>query len=209
MKVLVTGAASSGKSAWAEARALSLAPPRLYVATMAPAGREAAERIRRHRALRAGKGFSTVELFPEPGAGERDVGPTLDAARAGGGTALVEDLGNLVANRLFSTDGTEVPAREALLRAWEDLACVCARYDNVVFVGNEVGADGLVPDVPLFRDSDGRPWGPRADPGLATARYVRVLGTLACWVATGCDEVVEVVSSAPNYLKGGDGSGLA
>lgn len=216
MRVLVTGAASSGKSAWAEARAMGLAVPRTYVATMAPAGREAAARIRRHRELRRGKGFRTVELFgadagPAPAAGPGaagpgaagagpDVGTLLDSLGLRGGCALVEDLGNLLANRLFSPDGAEVAPALALERAEGDLEAVYARFDDVVVVGCEVGCegvDGLVPGA-------ARALAGTDDPRLATERYVRLLGTLACRVARGSDEVVEVVASRPNYLRGGD-----
>lgn len=211
MRVLVTGAASSGKSAWAEARAMGLAAPRTYVATMAPAGREAAARIRRHRELRRGKGFRTVELFgadagPDPAAGPGaagagpDVGALLDSFGLRGGCALVEDLGNLLANRLFSPDGAEVAPALALERAEGDLEAVYARFDDVVVVGCEVGCegvDGLVPGA-------ARALAGTDDPRLATERYVRLLGTLACRVARGSDEVVEVVASRPNYLRGGE-----
>ena len=218
MRVLVTGAASSGKSAWAEARAMGLAAPRTYVATMAPAGREAAARIRRHRELRRGKGFRTVELFgadagpgPDPAAGPGaagpgaagagpDVGALLDSLGLRGGCALVEDLGNLLANRLFSPDGAEVAPALALEWAEGDLEAVYARFDDVVVVGCEVGCegvDGLVLGAARALAEPG-------DPRLATERYVRLLGTLACRVARGSDEVVEVVASRPNYLRGGD-----
>ena len=221
MRVLVTGAASSGKSAWAEARAMGLAAPRTYVATMAPAGREAAARIRRHRELRRGKGFRTVELFgadagPDPAAGPGDAGPgaagagaagtgpdvgaLLDSLGLRGGCALVEDLGNLLANRLFSPDGAEVAPVLALERAEGDLEAVYARFDDVVVVGCEVGCEGVDGLIPGAARALAGP----DDPRLATERYVRLLGTLACRVARGSDEVVEVVASRPNYLRGGD-----
>lgn len=219
MRVLVTGAASSGKSAWAEARAMGLAAPRAYVATMAPAGREAAARIRRHRELRRGKGFRTVELFgadagsdPAVGPGDAgpgaagaagtgpDVGALLDSLGLRGGCALVEDLGNLLANRLFSPDGAEVAPALALERAEGDLEAVYARFDDVVVVGCEVGCEGVDGLVPGAARALAGP----DDPRLATERYVRLLGTLACRVARGSDEVVEVVASRPNYLRGGD-----
>lgn len=216
MRVLVTGAASSGKSAWAEARATGLASPRTYVATMAPAGREAAARIARHRELRRGKGFRTVELFgaagdsaagPAAAAASRaagagpDVGALLDAAGARGGCALVEDLGNLLANRLFSPDGAQVAPERALARAEGDLEAVFSRFDDVVVVGCEVGCEGAAGLAAGGAPGRGLP----RDPASPTEGYVRLLGALACWVARGSDEVVEVVASRPSYLRGGDG----
>ena len=62
MKVLVTGGAASGKSEYAEKVLLSLAGSgeKLYIACMRNDS-EAAKRIARHRALREGKGFVTIE----------------------------------------------------------------------------------------------------------------------------------------------------
>ena len=89
MLILVTGGAASGKSEHAERLVCEKAQSRLYLATMQPFGKSAEARIARHRALRAGKGFATVER-------------TLDLAnlrlsRQYDGI-LLEDLGNLLAN---------------------------------------------------------------------------------------------------------------
>ena len=64
---LVIGSAASGKSAYAESLCLGHDGPRVYLATMEPFEEEGARRIARHRALREGKGFSTLEC-------SRDVG---------------------------------------------------------------------------------------------------------------------------------------
>ena len=61
MLILVTGGAASGKSEHAERLVCEKAQSRLYLATMQPFGKSAEARIARHRALRAGKGFATVE----------------------------------------------------------------------------------------------------------------------------------------------------
>lgn len=114
MMVLVTGGASSGKSAFAERVALSLPGPHAYVATMRHGDAETEARIDRHRAMRADKGFETIELC------DGHVAPSPTS-----GTALLEDLGNLVANQLQN-----------------ELENVLA-FDNVVIVTNEVGCDGV------------------------------------------------------------------
>ena len=63
MTALVFGGAASGKSEYGEKLVCSL--PRtgelIYLATMEPFGPEAEVRIRRHRELRACRGFSTLE----------------------------------------------------------------------------------------------------------------------------------------------------
>ena len=96
MLILVTGGAASGKSEHAERLVCEKAQSRLYLATMQPFGKSAEARIARHRALRAGKGFATVER-------------TLDLAnlrlsRQYDGI-LLEDLGNLLSNELFAPEG--------------------------------------------------------------------------------------------------------
>lgn len=118
MIALVTGGASSGKSAYAEDLTLTLPGPYVYAASMRHGDGETEARIERHRAMRAGKGFTTLELVGG------DVPPwTPDGAL--GPTVLVEDLGNVVANGI------------------EDVLEVLFTYPNVVVVGNEVGSDGI------------------------------------------------------------------
>ena len=133
MNVLVTGGSASGKSAYAERLACSLSPTRTYLATMSPHGREAAERIRRHRAQRAAGGFVTVECA---GAVPQ---------RRYEGVVLLDDLGNLVAQALFMPDATMADPTRVLERLDRELAGLFARADHVVVVGNEVGAEGRSP----------------------------------------------------------------
>ena len=65
MLLYIAGGAGSGKSSFAESQIVrSGLPNPLYIATMEPFGPEAEARIARHRALRAGKGFTTVERPP-------------------------------------------------------------------------------------------------------------------------------------------------
>ena len=64
MLTLVTGGSGSGKSAFAEDRVLSFGEAkRIYIATMHPFDEESHKRIERHRKMRAGKGFETVECY--------------------------------------------------------------------------------------------------------------------------------------------------
>lgn len=133
MLALITGGSGSGKSAWAEGLAQRLCPgPKLYLATMRPGGGEAQARILRHRALRRGKGFRTVEC-PDGFAG-------LSLPR--GETALLEDLSNLAANRRFSPAPPDDCAG-VLLRELEELAGRCA---HLIVVSNEIFSDGVAYD---------------------------------------------------------------
>ena len=62
MMHVVTGGSGSGKSEYAE-RLISenASGPLIYVATMMVWDREGEERVRRHRSMRADRGFITVE----------------------------------------------------------------------------------------------------------------------------------------------------
>ncbi len=64
MLAVVTGGSGSGKSAFAEETVLSFGPAkRIYIATMHPFDEESHKRMARHRKMRAGKGFETVECY--------------------------------------------------------------------------------------------------------------------------------------------------
>ena len=131
MLILVTGGAASGKSEHAERLICEKAQKRLYLATMQPFGRAAEARIARHRALRAGKGFDTVER-------------TLDLAhlalfqRYDG--ILLEDLGNLLANELFAPEGAGESAFDSILAGVKNLQKYC---ETLVIVSNEIFSDGV------------------------------------------------------------------
>ncbi|MBP3879053.1 MAG: bifunctional adenosylcobinamide kinase/adenosylcobinamide-phosphate guanylyltransferase [Lachnospiraceae bacterium] len=62
MLCLVIGGSASGKSEYAERHVCALPGRRIYAATMQPFGEEGRQRIARHRKLREGKGFVTVEV---------------------------------------------------------------------------------------------------------------------------------------------------
>ena len=173
---LVIGAAASGKSAYAESLCLGHDGPRVYLATMEPFGEEGARRIARHRALREGKGFSTLERTREVGAAV----PGLPR----GCTLLLEDVGNLVANELFAEGGLsprdpDAAARE-VLGGIERLAQAAA-YTVVVTV--DVFADGM-----------------RYDEG--TEAWRRALARVNAGVAALADRAVEVVYGIPVWMKG-------
>ena len=183
MKVLVTGGASSGKSAFAEQVTIGLPKPHVYLATMSSEGTEAQKRIERHRALRAGKGFATVEQPVHVA----DAALPEDSAE---GTVLVEDLGNLVANALFGSGGTDAQDPQApsscesvASRLATDVLALAQRCGNIVVVANEVGCDGVVYDD-------------------ATAGYIEQLGACACMLADAFDVVVHVVVGQPYVVKG-------
>ncbi len=126
MLVLITGGSGSGKSEFAENTAVSLGGSRTYIACMKPCGAEAEKRIDRHRRLREGKGFTTVECYTDI--------KNLDV----GGTALLECMSNLLANEMFGGSGDDA-VREIL----EGVDALSERCENLVVVTNEVSSDGL------------------------------------------------------------------
>lgn len=132
MLILVTGGAASGKSAHAERLLCDRAPSsRLYLATMQPFGSAAQARIARHRALRQGKGFETVER-PTNLAG-------LALAQHYDGI-LLEDLGNLLANEIFAPEGAGDAAFGSVLAGIDHLQDCC---ETLVVVTDEIFSDGL------------------------------------------------------------------
>ena len=142
--ILVGGGARSGKSRCALARALSLGPKRLFIATAEAGDVEMAARIDRHRVER-GATFDTLE---EPLALEDAIAGDRDHD-----VILIDCLTLWLSNLL----GKGLPVDEVAARA-EGLAVVLAqRRAHVVVVSNEVGL-GLVPATPLgraFRDLSG------------------------------------------------------
>ena len=64
---LIIGGSGSGKSEYAENQAVLLSKKEdlslYYIATMKPFGEEGKRRVERHRRLRSGKGFFTIEHY--------------------------------------------------------------------------------------------------------------------------------------------------
>ena len=173
MTALVFGGAASGKSEYGEKLICTL--PRsgalIYLATMEPFGDEGRERIGRHRALRAGKGFLTLEC-------PRDL-ETCPVPQ--GGCVLLEDLGNLAANELFSRERPDV--EEAFARTWAGLSWVRSRSEHLVVVS-----------VDIHRDGETYP--------RETMEYLELLARLHRALAAQADRVVEVVCGLPICWKG-------
>ena len=126
MFAMIIGGSASGKSALAERWAASLPLPRIYLAAMQVLDEESRARVLHHRAMRAGKGFETIEA------------PTAlwNTDLPAGATVLLEDLSNLLANEMFSPEGG---GSEAALHGVQSLL---ARCDHLILVTNEVFSGG-------------------------------------------------------------------
>ena len=129
MTTLITGGSKCGKSSFAE-RMLEKYPGRkIYIATMQPFGADAFEAIERHREMREGKGFETVEKYT-------DIGEiTLPADCA----VLLECMGNLCANEMFSGEVVCDPTDKII----SGIKCLSDRVLELVIVTNQVGSDGI------------------------------------------------------------------
>ena len=172
MLTLVVGGAASGKSEYAEALVRKTPLPRVYLATMQVWDAECAARVEKHRRMRAQKQFETVEC------------PLALAAvhLPARGTALLEDLGNLTANELYSPEGAGPCTAEAVLRGVETIASQC---ENLIIVSNEVFSGG-------------------ADYAGDTGQYLLALARINNAVAARADNVCRVVCGIPVYYKGGE-----
>ena len=180
MLELVTGGSGSGKSAYAESRICEWnrqdPKPLFYIATMYPYGEETEKKIERHRILRKGKGFETLEWYT-------GLKLHLEEGSLQGSDVLLECMSNLVANEMYMESGAGCHADQAILEGIRELNQQCS---NLVIVTNEIFSDGCSYD---------------AD----TIRYIRLLGTLNIWLAEKASLVTEVVYGIPIRQKGDAG----
>ncbi|MBR6329653.1 MAG: bifunctional adenosylcobinamide kinase/adenosylcobinamide-phosphate guanylyltransferase [Lachnospiraceae bacterium] len=129
--ILVTGDTGSGKSAVAEALFDGIKTEKYYLATMERSDELSEKRIEKHRRMREGKGFTTIEF-------------TCDITRSlpliGEGSALLlECATNLLSNLMFS--GDERPgAQEAADKALEQILALREKTGLYVVVTNETGS---------------------------------------------------------------------
>lgn len=217
---LIYGGSGSGKSAYAEKRVMELNNTwKYYVATMQVYDEEGQAKVERHRQLRAGKGFVTVEQCRNLGA----LAENAVSAEAAGGIgnfegylncvkggrnlkiqvldscALVECLSNLVANEMFCTEETVAADVGNGVEEKEVPDCV---YENA-FVEKiladirklAVCVENLViVSNNIFEDG--------IEYEESTQKYMSVLGLLNCNIAEIADRVVEVVVGIPVEIKG-------
>lgn len=199
---IVYGGSASGKSSYAESFAMSLQGEGrlLYIATMYPykwntteIDPETMQRIERHRAMRADKGFDTVECYRHV---EHIVAKRQDVL-------LLECMSNLLANEMYleqdSDDGglaetmsevekagvgmseTLSPVSKKIVQALIDLS---TRVQELVIVTNDVFSDG----GSLTYDE-------------STREYVKNLAEINCALAWEAATVTEVVCGIPVIVK--------
>ena len=195
---LVTGGSGSGKSEYGEGLILDIPDgERFYIATMESSGREAERRIARHRKLREGKGFFTIER-------PRDLGGLILPGE-GRKNVLLECVSNLAANEMFGGGacgltesageaGACGPAElagetgldrlaELARRIVSDIRSLARQADHLVIVTNQVGEDGCCYD-------------------RETRAYIALVGRVNQELAKLADQVTEVVFGIPVIVKG-------
>lgn len=176
MMSLIIGGSGSGKSAYAEQLIMALADVEhtYYIATMQVFDEESRQKIERHRSMRAGKGFLTVE---------QPIG--ISNARThmepGKSAVLLECMSNLVANEMFSGNVPEMPEQVAA-KVVREIRELSTELTHLVIVTNNIFEDGITYDA-------------------ATEGYLRALGLVNRCLAQTADQVVEIIVGIPVILK--------
>lgn len=191
MMHVVTGGSGSGKSEYAERLITENASgPLIYVATMMVWDQEGEERVRRHRSMRADRGFITVERYTELKSLDlseacaetvsTDCPGSLSSDRTvcrRDASVLLECMSNLVSNEFYRDE------ENALSRILEGIESLRSGCRELVIVTNEVFSDGTE-----YSDE--------------TMRYIALLGEINRLLGGMADTVTEVVYGIPVRIKG-------
>ena len=144
MLILVSGGAGSGKSEFAEGLVTSSGlDGRVYLATMKVWAAESVRRVERHRQMRAGKGFETLEcpenladaVLPSGCAALLAMLETEDADPTQAADFAVQYLPNAM-QYLMACSHEGCPANAA--RALAHAACACERQLDALAAGEYV-----------------------------------------------------------------------
>ena len=170
---LVTGGSGSGKSEYAENLivACGMKEPdqrKYYIATMMPFGEETKQKIARHRKMREGKGFITIECYTKLKEQMKRFFEDHDEKKP---FILLECMSNLTANEMYADDGSGDKAAETII---EGIRFLNENSQMLVFVTNEVFSESE-PDTPEM------------------VKYKQTLGAINYRMAQMAERVTEVV----------------
>lgn len=133
MVYLIKGTPDSGKSKRAEELVCCIsADDRYYIATMIPYGEEGRQRVEKHRRMRNGKGFITLEYAHDICEAADRISNTEQA------TVLVECVSNLVANLYF---GKGYDKKKVVSMVRNQIETLGEKVANLVVVTNEFEKD--------------------------------------------------------------------
>ena len=181
MMILIIGGSGCGKSAYAEdyTVALSKDNPRYYIATMKVFDKEGQARVERHKRMRSGKGFQTIEQPVSVEEALEKIGHPM----ASESTALLECMSNLVANEMFSCEAPK-PVEEVTEKIIKGVERLKIGLKHLVVVTNNVFEDGIVYDE-------------------ATMEYIKAMGNINEKLAAMSYKVLEIVVGIPVAVKKG------
>jgi len=178
--IAVYGKSSSGKSEIAENIAMSIRKENqkmYYLATMEKTSSAAGDRIKRHRQLRDGKGFVTIEE-------EKNLKNHIDEIK--GSVVLLEDLGNFVANCLYYSYGDKIIPDENIesfgLNIYNDINSLSDNC-SLVIVTNDVFGNYYYQDK----------W---------CQAYMKIMGRINEMLAQKSQVFIESIMGRLNVLKG-------
>lgn len=176
MMTLIIGGSGSGKSAYAEDLIVNRSKGRVkyYIATMKNQDQECEKKVRRHKSLRKGKGFITIEQ-------EVNIEEVLKKVKIGEKTALLECISNLTANVMFRED-TILPKEIVIEKIVKGILLLKQEFTHLVVVSNNVFEDGVSYDD-------------------TTLEYIAAIGKINESLAAMAEEVVEVVVGIPIFIK--------
>ena len=174
MITLVIGGSGSGKSAYAEELLKSYTENKFYLATMKRYTKEDDLKINRHRELRRGKGFTTLE-FPV------DI-ESASSCVNGESVILLECVTNLVANEMFKN---EIPLDADVVcdKVYEAIIQIGEKVRELVVVTGNVAEDGASYDE-------------------YTLEYIKAISMVNEKLAESSERVAEVVAGIPTEVKG-------
>ena len=148
---------------------------KLYIATMIPFGEEGDRRIEKHRNMRAGKGFLTVEKYTEV---DSLIGEITDLDRK---CCLLECMSNLVGNEMHDPRNLSLSDEELEKLITEQVLALGKSCGHLVVVANR------------FLTED-------ADYDDETRRYVRIADRVNEILKAGADKTCELAEGEWHYL---------
>ena len=149
--------------------------PYLYIATMRPFGAEAQKKIERHRQMRAGKGFQTLECYG-------DLRTLDDSIQRWKRSKSILDINKTCRNEKNQEDGSLAEDEVVLETIVEGIRYLNTQTERLAIVTNEVHSD-------------------LQDYSEETKKYIGLLGKINQELGKMADQVTEVVYGIPIKIK--------